>query len=195
MKNPIFVNGSISKPKSIGPQIIGHICNDLGIWRGRNAREIARGWPESERAYNRWFRDRFHNEFGLGAIQFVNVNRTHANQIVRVANMVAERGTRYKAGVRPIRYKVLAGCLARLAQKALRMSASIHLPQIGMNGSNVHWPLVLEIVKDSIDRFRIPVFIYQQPTDTTDQMFARVIDPPTRRRFELIDSYAGRLGR
>lgn len=192
MENLIFVNGSVSKPKSIGPQIIGHICNDLGIWSGRNAREIARGWPESERAYNRWFRERFRNDFGLGSVQFVNGNRTHVNRIVRIANMVGERGTRHRGGVRPIRYKTLANCLTCVAQKAKRMGATIHLPQIGMNGSKEHWPIVLGIVKDSIGKFRVPVYIYMTPPDTTDQMFAQVIRPAKRRRFELIDCIVNR---
>ena len=135
MENLIYVTGSVSKPKSIGPQIIAHICNDLGIWCGRNAREITRGWPEAEGAYNRWFRGRFHNDFGLGSVQFVNVNRTHVNRIVRVANMVGERGTKHRGGVRPIRYRTLANCLTYVAGKARRTGVTIHLPQIGMNGS------------------------------------------------------------
>ena len=187
MENLIFVNGSVSKPKSIGPQIIGHVCNDLGIWCGRNAREIARGWPESERAYNRWFRGRAQNEFGLGAVQFVNVNKTHVNRIVRVANMIGERGTRYRGGVRPIRYTALANCLTCVAQKAKRMGATIHLPQIGMNGTKEHWPIVLGLVKHAIGRFRIPIYVYMTPPDTTDQMFAGVIRPPKQKRFELVD--------
>ena len=192
MENLIFVNGSVTQPKSIGPQIIGHICNDLGIWCGRNAREIARGWPESERAYNRWFRGRFQNDFGLGSVQFVNANKTHVNQIVRVANMIGERGTKHRGGVRPIRYATLANCLTHVALKAKRMGATIHLPQIGINGSKEHWPIVLGIVKDSIGKFRVPVYIYITPPDTTDQMFAGVIRPPKRRRFELIDCIINR---
>ena len=192
MKNLIFVNGSVSNPKSIGPQIIAHICNDLGIWCGRNAREIAKGWPEAEREYNRWFRGRFRNNFGLGFVQFVNVNRTHVNRIVRVANMVGERGTKHRGGVRPIRYNTLANCLTHVAERARRMGATIHLPQIGMNGSKEHWPIVLSTVEESIGKFRVPVYIYMRAPDTTEQMFAQVIRPPKRKRFELIDCIVNR---
>jgi hypothetical protein len=189
MEKLIFVTGSISKPKSIGPQIIGHVCNDLGIWCGRNAREITRGWPEVERAYNRWFRGRSRNDFGLGSVQFVSVKKTPTNRLVRVANMVGERGTRHKAGSRPIRYKVLAKCLAIVGQKAQRIGATIHLPEIGMNGSKEHWPVVLEILRDTIGRLRVPVYIYEKPLDTREKMFARVVNPPKRKRFELIDCF------
>ena len=192
MENLIYVSGSVSKPKSIGPQIIGHICNDVGSWCGRNAREITRGWPEAERAYNHWFRGRFRNDFGLGSVQFVNVNKTHVNRLVRVANIIGQRGTRHRGGVRPIRYKTLAYCLAHVAKRARKMGASIHLPQLGMNGSKEHWPIVLGIVKDSIGKFRVPVYIYMTPQDTTEQMFAKVINPPQRKRFELIDCIVNR---
>ena len=76
--------------------------------------------------------------------------------------MVGERGTMHKAGVRPIRYKVLAKCLTYVAQKSERIGATIHLPQIGMNGSKEYWPMVLDIVRDSIGKFRVPVYIYEK---------------------------------
>jgi hypothetical protein len=185
----IFVTGSISKPKSLGPQIIGHVCNDLGIWCGRNAREIARGWPEAERSYSQWFRGRSRNDFGLGSVQFVNVNRTHVNRIVRVANMVGERGTRHKSGVRPIRYKVLAKCLATVGKKAQRIGATIHLPQIGMNGSRENWSKVLSIVQDSFGKFGVSVYIYENLAEATGQMFAKVINPTKPKRIELFDCF------
>ena len=159
MKNPIFVSQSIANPKFSGHQIIAHICNDLGIWRGNNAREIAKGWPEAQRAYNLWYRERFRNDFGLGSVQFVNVY-SKVNRIVRVANMVGERGTRHKGGFRPIRFDVLEKCLTCVARKAHRIGASVHMPQIGVNGSDKNWPMLLSLIKESIGKFRIPIYIY-----------------------------------
>ena len=187
MKNLVFLNGSVADPKSIGPQIIAHICNDFGIWSGSNAQEIARAWPRARSAFELWYRGRAHNDFGLGAVQFVNVNKTHFNRVVRVANMVGQRGTRHKSGGRPIRFKVLAQCLSQVAKRAKRMHASVHLPQLGINGSDQNWPMILDIIKDSVGRFRVPIYIYQHLADTTDEMFARVMNPPRPQRFELID--------
>ena len=187
MKNLVFLNGSVADPKSIGPQIIAHICNDFGIWTGRNAQEIARAWPGARSAFEAWYRNRSHNDFGLGSVQFVNVNKTHVNRVVRVANMVGQRGTRHKMGARPIRYKVLAQCLSRVAERAKRMHASVHLPQLGLNGSDLIWPMILDIIKDSVGRFKVPIYIYIHPVDTTDEMFARVMNPPRPKRFELVD--------
>ena len=187
MKNLVFLHGSVADPKSIGPQIIAHICNDLGIWSGRNAREIARAWPSARREFELWYRNRSSNDFGLGSVQFVNVNKTHVNRIVRVANMVGQRGTRHKSGCRPIRFDVLARCLSQVAQRAKRMHASIHLPQLGLNGSAQIWPMILDIIKDSIGRFRVPIYIYLTPPDVSGQLFAGVIESRRPKRFELID--------
>ena len=187
MKNLVFLNGSVADPKSIGPQIIAHICNDFGIWSGRNAREIARQWPEARREFELWYRKRSHNDFGLGSVQFVNVNKTHVNRVVRVANMVGQRGTRHKSGCRPIRFNVLAKCLSSVAERAKRMHASVHLPQLGLNGSDQIWPMILDIVKDSMGRFRVPIYIYLHPVDVSGEMFAAVIKPRRPKRYELID--------
>jgi hypothetical protein len=187
MKNLNYVSGSVANPKSLGPQVIAHVCNDLGIWCGRNAREIARGWPEAERAYNLWYRNRFRNDFGLGSVQYVKVY-TPENRIIRIANMVGERGTKHKGGFRPIRYDILERCLTHVARKAKRFGASVHLPRIGVNGSDENWPTLLAIVKEAIGKLGVPVFIYQAPADTRDQLFAGVI-ASTRRRFEISGCY------
>ncbi len=175
MKNLVFLHGSVADPKSIGPQIIAHICNDLGIWSGRNAREIARIWPRARREFELWYRDRSRNDFGLGSVQFVNVSKTHVNRIVRVAKMVGQRGTRHKSGARPIRFDVLARCLSQVAQRAMRMQASVHLPQLGLNGSDQIWPTIVEIIKDSMGRVRVAIYVYLTPADVSGQMFSGAI--------------------
>ena len=84
-----IVKGDATGPQARGPKIIAHVCNDLGGWGKGFVVAISRRWPEPERAFRQWHRARAGNDFGLGAVQVVQVKPD-----VWVANMVAQRGIR-----------------------------------------------------------------------------------------------------
>jgi len=190
MKYLTYVHGNVARPKSFGPQIIAHICNDVGIWFGESARNISRHWPEAERAYHHWYCERASNEFGLGAVQFVNVNRTHVNRVIRVANMVAQRGTnRHRIKARPVRYQTIARCLTAVARKAIHIGASIHLPRICMDKAEANWSEIESMILTTLCDRSIPVYIYDSGPTLGEQMIAlRVLRPRTRPRFELFEA-------
>ncbi len=66
------------------------------------------------------------NDFGLGAVQLVRVKPD-----TWVANAVAQRGIRTGSGGPPIRYDLVERCLVAVAEHALRLEASVHMPRIG----------------------------------------------------------------
>lgn len=74
---------------------------------------LSKRWPEPERAYREWHRNRAKNDFGLGAVQLVQVKPdTH------VANMIGQRGTRTGSNGPPVRYEAIERCLVALAGHA-----------------------------------------------------------------------------
>lgn len=94
-----FVRGDATSPQAAGPKIIAHICNDLGGWGKGFVVAISRRWPEPERAYREWHRHRATNDFGLGAVQVVQVLAD-----TWVANMVGQHGMRSGSqGPHPVR--------------------------------------------------------------------------------------------
>ena len=84
-----IVRGDATSPQAKGPKIIAHICNDLGGWGKGFVVAVSRRWPEPERDYRQWHRDRARNDFGLGAVRLVPVLPG-----LWVANMVAQHGMR-----------------------------------------------------------------------------------------------------
>ena len=64
------------------------------------------------------------------------------------------------------------GCLSQVAPRAMRMYASVHLPQLSFNGSDQNWSTTLDIVKDSVGRCWVPIYIYLSPVDVLGEMFA-----------------------
>lgn len=138
-----YIQGDATQPQAKGNKIIAHVCNDLGGWGKGFVLAISKRWPEPEAVYRAWHKDRAKNDFGLGAIQIVQVE-----PYIWVANMVAQRGVKTGSSGPPIRYEAVRECLNKLAIEAERIGASIHMPRIGCGLAGGKWeriePLILE---------------------------------------------------
>ena len=126
MSNIVYIKGDATCPQTKGTKLICHICNDRGGWGKGFVLAISRRWEQPERAYREWYKDRADNGFGLGAVQFVQVE-----PYIWVANMVAQHGTKSGSKGPPIRYGAVAECLEKVADRAAQLSASVHMPRIG----------------------------------------------------------------
>ncbi|CAL2072486.1 macro domain-containing protein [Streptomyces murinus] len=150
-----FVRGDATTPSGKGPKIIAHVCNDIGGWGKGFVLALSRRWPEPERAYRAWHRDRAHNDFGLGAVQLVQVDpRTW------VANMVGQRGIRTGSKGVPVRYAAIDTALTGLAAHALDLGACVHMPRIGCGLAGGTWSRVEPLVIERLTGRGIAVTVY-----------------------------------
>ena len=106
-------------------------------------------------AYRAWHRDRSENDFGLGAIQVVQVE-----PYVWVANMVAQRGMKTGSNGPPIRYEAVRACLRKLAAEAKRSGASVHMPRIGCGLAGGRWEEIEPIILDELASQGVEVTVY-----------------------------------
>ncbi len=66
----------VTRPFSVkGAKMIAHVCNDIGGWGKGFVLALSHRWPEPEKANRAWHRDRATNDFGLGPVQLVQVER------------------------------------------------------------------------------------------------------------------------
>ncbi|MEU3606377.1 macro domain-containing protein [Streptomyces sp. NPDC035033] len=151
-----YVRGDATAPRGKGVRIIAHVCNDLGGWGKGFVTAVSRRWPEPEAAYRRWHRERASNDFGLGAAQFVQVA-----PYLWVANLVGQRGIRTgrSTGV-PVRYEAIDRALGRLADRAVELRASVHMPRIGCGLAGGRWERVEPLVRERLTERGIPVTVY-----------------------------------
>ncbi|MFE1321383.1 macro domain-containing protein [Kitasatospora phosalacinea] len=151
-----YLRGDATAPRGKGPRIIAHVCNDLGGWGRGFVLAISRRWPEPEAAFRRWHRERATNDFGLGALQLVQVTPQFW-----VANLVGQRGIRTarSTGV-PVRYEAIDAALAKLAPEALRLGASVHMPRIGCGLAGGKWERVEPLVVQRLTAQGVPVTVY-----------------------------------
>ncbi|MET9672162.1 macro domain-containing protein [Streptomyces sp. NPDC006482] len=156
MNGITYVQGDATAPLGEGVRIIAHVCNDAGGWGRGFVIAVTRRWPEPEKAFRQWHRDREGNDFGLGAAQFVRVEDE-----VWVANLVGQHGIRTVRNTAvPVRYGAIDAALGLLADKAAELGASVHMPRIGCGLAGGTWDEVEPlVVRRLVDR-GIPVTVY-----------------------------------
>lgn len=142
-------------PLGKGTRIVTHVCNDIG-GRGKGfVLELSRRRPEPEAAYRRWHRERAKNDFGLGAVQYVQVERH-----LWIAHMIGQRGTRTGSKGVPVRYEAMDAGLTDIAAKAAELGASVHMPRIGCGLAGGKWSRVEPLISDRLVARGIAVTVY-----------------------------------
>ncbi|MFD5854374.1 macro domain-containing protein [Streptomyces chartreusis] len=155
MSEITYIRGDATVPSVKGVKVIAHVCNDIGGWGKGFVLAISRRWPEPEKSYRAWHRERASNDFGLGAVRFVQVE-----PYVWVANMVGQRGIRTGSKGVPVRYEAIDTALERLAEKAADLGASVHMPRIGCGLAGGKWSRVEPLITDRLVRRGIAVTVY-----------------------------------
>jgi O-acetyl-ADP-ribose deacetylase (regulator of RNase III) len=150
-----FVKGDATSPQAKGPKIIAHICNDLGGWGAGFVLAVSKRWREPERDYRVWHRQRANNDFGLGAVRLVQVRPD-----TWVANMIGQHGMRAGSSGPPIRYAAVEQCLSTLADEAIRLGASVHMPRIGCGLAGGTWDRIEPIITRTLSQRDVAVTVY-----------------------------------
>jgi O-acetyl-ADP-ribose deacetylase (regulator of RNase III) len=149
-----YLQGDATSPQAKDNKIIAHICNDLGGWGKGFVLAVSRRWKEPEAAYREWHRKRADNDFGLGAVQLVQVKPD-----IWVANMIGQRGMRTGSNGPPIRYEAVDECLRKLADFALERAASVHMPRIGCGLAGGRWERIEPLIGNALSSRGIAVCV------------------------------------
>jgi O-acetyl-ADP-ribose deacetylase (regulator of RNase III) len=151
----VIVKGDATSPQAKGPKVIAHICNDLGGWGKGFVVAISQRWPQPERDYRDWHRHRATNDFGLGRVRLVQVTPD-----IWVANMIGQHGMRTGSKGPPIRYDAVEQCLSAVADEAVRLAASVHMPRIGTGLAGGSWDRIEPIIWRTLSDRDIAVTVY-----------------------------------
>ncbi len=154
MKEIRYIKGDATNPPTAGTKIIAHICNDIGGWGKGFVLAISKRWKEPENDYRNWYKSGTH--FNLGEIQMVQVEED-----LWVCNMIGQHKTvTTSKGIPPIRYKAVESCLKKLADEALPLKASIHMPRIGCGLAGGKWEEIEPIIQSALLENGIEVYVY-----------------------------------
>ncbi|MFJ3659495.1 macro domain-containing protein [Streptomyces sp. NPDC090119] len=159
MSEIVYIRGDATAPCAEGARVIAHVCNDIGGWGRGFVSALSNRWPEPEAAYRAWYQGRADNDFGLGAVQLVEVGPR-----LWVANMIGQHGIRGRGKGAPVRYEAIDTALGRLADQVIELGASVHMPRIGCGLAGGEWPLVEPLVGGRLAGRGIPVTVYDHAT-------------------------------
>lgn len=156
MANQIqYLIGDATAPVAAGNKIICHVCNDVGGWGKGFVLAISNRWPQPEEAYRVWHREKDQNDFELGFVQLVEVEKS-----LWVANMIGQHGLKRQGGKAPIRYDAVESCLEKLCVLATEKSASVHMPRIGCGLAGGSWDKIEPIIQRTLCKGGFAVFVY-----------------------------------
>ncbi len=116
---------------------------------------ISKRWELPEKEYRHWHRFRAKNDFQLGNIQVVAVQ-----DYVYVANMIGQQGMKTGSNGVPIRYEAVQSCLEKLADKALELNASVHMPRIGCGLAGGKWEKIEPLIMQTLVAQGIATTVY-----------------------------------
>ncbi len=156
MKSITYSKGDATNPIGVGNKIIVHICNDIGRWGKGFVLALSKRSKLPETAFHQWYSDRASNDYGLGATQFVQIDLD-----TWVANVIGQHKIAVKGDPRiPVRYEAIELGLVTVADKAIELSASIHMPRIGCGLAGGKWELVEPMIIDRLCCLDLDVTVY-----------------------------------
>ncbi|MEU6562531.1 hypothetical protein [Nocardia nova] len=158
-----YIAGDATEPRGHGHKICAHVCNDEGRWGRGFVVAVSARWPQPEAQYRLWHRHRASNDFGLGAVQLVEVCPD-----LHIANMIGQHGIRRSRSSHPIRYDALERCLATLADHAHTLNASVHVPRIGTGLAGGTWNKIEPLIIAQLCDNAIPVTVYDLTPNPAD---------------------------
>jgi O-acetyl-ADP-ribose deacetylase (regulator of RNase III) len=150
-----YRKGDATAPEGEGAKVICHICNDVGGCGKGFVVAISRRWKQPEMEYRAWHAGREDNDFALGAVPFVQVAPD-----LWVANMVGQRGLGPGRDGPPIRYEAVAQCLQQVAEKAVALGASAHMPRIGCGLAGGDWSRIEPLLEEHLCGRGVAVTVY-----------------------------------
>lgn len=155
MKNEIkYRKGDATAPEEIGNKIIVHVCNDVGGWGKGFVVAISKRWSEPEKEYRSWYKSQ--NQFGLGEVQFVQVE-----DHLWIANVIGQHKiNKDENGNPPIRYNAIADGLKKVGDFAEEIQASIHMPRIGCGLAGGTWDKIEPVIEGNLTDRQISVTVY-----------------------------------
>ena len=155
MAELVYLKGDATQPQAKGNKIIAHVCNDLGGWGKGFVVAISNRWPEPEKNYRDWHRNRSENDFGLGAVRFVQVQDD-----IWIANIIGQHGMKTGSKGPPVRYEAIEEGLGAVADQAIHLSASVHMPRIGCGLAGGKWEKVEPIIERALTKSGIKTYVY-----------------------------------
>lgn len=152
-----YLLGDATIPRGMGKRIIAHVVNDKALtWGGAFGVALRRKWPTAQSEYRAKVLD------SRDSLTLGNVWESKLDESLSLVHMVAQRGYGPAPRMR-VRYTALKDCLDKLARICDSEAATLHIPRIACGEGGASWPVVEELVLNSLCDRGISVTVYDLP--------------------------------
>jgi len=150
-----IVRGDATNPRGTGGRILAFIVNDkTPRWGAGFGLAVRKKWEEVQQDFISWT-ESHRQQFVLG-----NIHLSQISAGLKAATLIAQHG--YGDSAKPrLRYGALSECLEKLAIAANEAEASVHMPMIGSGYAGGNWPIILEMIEQSLCKRGIDVTVYE----------------------------------
>jgi O-acetyl-ADP-ribose deacetylase (regulator of RNase III) len=157
--------GDATDPKTSGPALICHICNDKGLWGSGFVVSVSKKDDTPEHMYKHWHR-REGKDLTLGEVQICPY--TNGNY---VANMICQHDVASINNVPPIRYEALEQALKSVFYHAKENGLVVCMPRIGAVRSGGDWSKIEKIIKEAMGDGEAYVYTLPQEKNKWPQQY------------------------
>jgi hypothetical protein len=148
----IRLRSDATRLKGEVPCILAHVLSDTLIWGLGFSEAITARWPQLSEALQLRLRD-LHPRPALGEVLW-----TSAESGIDLAHLVVERS--YNMPPVGLDLRALQTSLARVAERAFVINATVHLPPLGTGLSSGCWPDVYSVMREALVDRGISVVVH-----------------------------------
>jgi len=163
VKQIVFIKGDATCPRGTGKRYLAHVVNDkTPNWGAGFGLAVRKRWPIVQERFREWA-TRNPDQFDLG-----HTFSTSLDNGLTVFQMIAQHGYGPSPTAR-LRYVALKQCLEKLANNALSNGAELHMPRIGAGYGGGTWPLIEQLIDETLCSKNLNVTIYDLPEGLQSQ--------------------------
>lgn len=148
-----------------GGVIIPHVVNSVGAWGAGFVIPLGHQFPQAMESYRKWHKNKEWAAlsvdpkvvFKLGNTIIPKVQWDNDDNIIFVANMLAQDGLPSGANRQPLRYDSLEKCIQEVGGFAKAKSLSVYCPLFGTGISGGDWHKIEQMVQKYWTKQDIPV--------------------------------------
>lgn len=189
----VYLNGDASKPKFMDPlstAIIVVCCDNTGQWPERGFFRSVSSLSQIPQKYY----DKAHSmgDLHLGDVHLVPLTELAPDVVgtmyVALAICQSRKG---KHGSHNFNMLQLSTCLAKIAQQAKNLEASVHLPRIGADIQGVNYYSIERIIRDTIvgQGIKTYIYYYQRPNRMQKRFGGQATTPTKRPTVASLETY------
>ena len=151
---------------------IPHICNNIDLFGGGFAAQIAEYFPSVKADYHLLGKNFLRSNLGYAQVLTVYEEPKYKHKI-NIVNMIAQNGIRSLSNPRPLNYYALTKSMGKVAMYInmntgfldKNESIEIHAPKFGSGLAGGNWSFISDLINDIWGKYFVTIYNYNSKSN------------------------------